>query len=57
MFLQNFDEQLECLEKVISWLVLTRLETVTIFDQKGLLEKHVEKIAKNLKKEKKTYRI
>ena len=57
MSLQDFDEQLECLEKVISWLALTRLETVTIFDQKGLLEEHVEKIAKNLKKEKKTYKI
>jgi hypothetical protein len=50
-------QQLDCLSKVVNWLVLTRLETVTIYDQKGLLEKHVAAIAKGALKTKGGYHM
>lgn len=50
--LQDFEEQMVCLQKVVNWLILTRFEQVTIYDAKGLLQNTIQTIAKGAKKDK-----
>ena len=51
------EEQLNCLKRVVNWLVLTRVQIITIYDQTGVLEKQVKEISKDAKKVKDAYEL